>query len=126
MKMSIKDLHGARVVKINGSNQIYLPKKLNYKENDTVYVKKSKDKKSIILMDHDEFKHQAVVFEHNMRLKKDMGKITPEQYRRQKRNFYSKTFVDQVKVDSNNKVVLSEKYADADTYFARPKNKKKK
>lgn len=123
--MKIDDLHGARVVKINSSNQIYLPKKLNYQENDTLFVKRSADKKRILLMSSEEFKHEVEVFETNMAIKKRAGIIDSEDYRRLKRKFHSRTFVDQVEVDSKGRVVLSKNYADADMYFAKPKDYKK-
>lgn len=123
--MKIDDLHGARVVKINSSNQIYLPKKLNYQENDILFVKRSNNKKRIILVPYNEFKHEQEVFEKNMAIKKRAGIIDSKEYRRLKRQFHSKTFVDQVEVDRYGRVVLSKKYADAEMYFAKPKNYKK-
>ena len=125
--MGIKDLHNARLVKMNSYNQIYLQKKLGYEPNEQLYVKKSKDKKTIILMSEEQFKHQEKVYLYNLKLKLDNGIIDPPEYRRRRRNFYSKIYIDIVTINNKNSVRLQNKdVKKVERVFVKNKYDKKK
>ena len=124
--MAAHFLLNARKIDMKNKKRYHLPDSYNYKEGDLLYASVSLNKDKVVFISEQEYENRKFVFERNLKRLLDVKKITPEEYRRTKRQYYCSCYYYTVEVDENNDILIPKKMREMDEVYIKAKEKRRR